>query len=230
MSVGKNPESVPGRTGNFPKLYIGVGIREKHMVEVVFDIGQVLAYVDYANFARALGKPDFVLPEDIRQKHDLGMHAEFAEDIRQKTKDPRLPTEKIVHEYAKVITGPNAEMIELKDELLQDVRVGLLSDSHQIVRDYIEKKWPGTLKVNGTTSFSDEHNAVKPHKRLYEPFDDDIIYIDDRQEYLGYPRRLGWMCIQYKEGWPKSMTPNGIYRAGTVKDIREILSQHIYTS
>lgn len=191
---------------------------------VLFDIGRVLVNVDRAVFHARLARTTGLTPSEIEKRLedtgyaeslDCGRRDTFHATLRRALPLPaNLADNYLEHAYLAHHVGNNAPVVELKRRLLRTIPVGLLSNSHRIVRSYIEGRWPGTLETSGPSMFSDECGDLKPHREIYHNINSAarrIILIDDVPDNLLYPvTQLGWHGIRYSEFFPHAPVPDAL--------------------
>ncbi len=191
---------------------------------VLFDMGRVLVNVDRAVFHARLARTTSLTPSEIEKRLEGTGYAESLDrgrrDIFHATLRRALPLPAnladsyLEQAYLAHHVGNNPPVVDLKRRLLRTTPVGLLSNSHRIVRSYIEGRWPGTLETSGPSIFSDECGDLKPHHEIYHNIDDaapKIILIDDVPDNLLYPvTQLGWQGIRYSEFFPHAPVPEAL--------------------
>ncbi len=140
---------------------------------VLFDIGRVLVTLDFSQFYTRLSRVSSLAPAIVEQRLtgtgymqtlDSGRDDLYRATVRRALElDSKVSDAYLDSAYLSLHTGPNTDVVDLKARVMQTTAVGLLSNSHRMVRSHIEDRWPGTLRVNGPSAFSEKNTGFQPN-------------------------------------------------------------------
>jgi len=182
---------------------------------VVFDIGGVLFTNGTAEAIKKISKRFGIDEQKVREilMGELGeryrrgeiTREEFWESARRLWGDSVDVEEasKIWHECYK----PRKDVFELLEELKRSgYRLFFLSDSTEERNEFLERKY-GFLRYFEDGVFSHEVGMKKPERRIYELLirktnmkASELVFIDDRKEFLEPARKLGMKTIHFRDG------------------------------
>jgi putative hydrolase of the HAD superfamily len=181
---------------------------------IVFDLGQVLIPFDYQIFINSLNQHRPGLGESFVKiyKDNYHIHKDFekgkiSEDefiaLMLQWSENRISSEEFC-KYWSDIFSLNEDVISLLPKLKTDYKLYLLSNTNSIHKKYGYEHYD-FLKEFDKLFLSHEVGFIKPEKEIYkfvENYSDipseELIFIDDIEEYVEGAKILGWDGIQFK--------------------------------
>lgn len=180
---------------------------------LIFDLGNVLIYFDWKIAESRLNKirpeigtqiTNFLYENDsIIKNLEKGKLSEneFLEIIKVQI-DSSLDKLTIAKIFSEIF-WENKELTRLIPEFKKKYRLYLLSNTNIIHRKFGWQHYE-FLKHFDKLFLSYELGAIKPEKKIYNSVinsirlkPDEILYIDDIEEYVETARNLGWNAVQF---------------------------------
>ena len=181
---------------------------------IVFDLGQVLIPFDYQIFINSLNQHKPGLGESFIKiyKDNYHIHRDFekgkiSEDefiaLMLQWSENYITAEEFC-KYWSDIFSLNEDVISLLPKLKNDYKLFLLSNTNSIHKKYGYEHYD-FLKQFDKLFLSHEVGFIKPEKEIYkfvENYSDipseELIFIDDIEEYVEGAKISGWDGIQFK--------------------------------
>lgn len=181
---------------------------------IVFDLGQVLIPFDYQIFINSLNQHKPGLGESFIKiyKDNYNIHRDFekgkiSEDefiaLMLQWSENRINSEEFC-KYWSNIFSLNEDVISLLPKLKTNYKLYLLSNTNSIHKKY-GYQHHDFLKEFDKLFLSHEVGFIKPEKEIYKIVEnysgfpsEELIFIDDIEEYVEGAKILGWDGIQFK--------------------------------
>mgnify|MGYP003455211947 FL=1 len=181
---------------------------------VVFDLGKVLVDFDYNIAANKISRRGRITPEEIQKFIDhspllyrfetgLVTNEEFFSEVCTATGFSGTFEEFRVH--FSDIFSPITPMIEWHQALREKgIPTYIFSNTNDLAIRHIRERFPFFANFTDYI-FSYEHNAMKPHAKIYEVLEDisgkrgdAILYLDDRAENIAAGAARNWQTIWHE--------------------------------
>ena len=181
---------------------------------ITFDFGGVLYSYDEEHLLETLAAGSGIGVEELRKlldgsrldrAHFRGeVKADHLVEILEREIGLKISRNELAEAYAGAVE-PNEEMFELVRELAEDYNIQLYSDTPEILYRRVIKKMP-IIDLFSAVTLSFEIGALKDstegyldliEKSSHSP--DEIVFIDDRKEYVEKASEAGINGIQFTE-------------------------------
>lgn len=185
---------------------------------IVFDYGNVLLDIDISRFIEALEKLDIETfdPQDIHPNNvgvflDMEVGRASIKDlitrIKSRCKNPDNITDtQITDAWNALLLPYDYRRFELLEELSENYRIVLLSNTNKAHHDYFEAKFDAENPFHRPFRsffdhifYSDELGLRKPGREIYAKVESlsaldpaKTLFIDDNASNLIEPRAIGW--------------------------------------
>ena len=188
---------------------------------IVFDFGNVIALFDHmiacrqlASLSRSLHDPqdvyERIFKTSLEEDYDCGRlsTAAFVERLRR---DLQLeaPDEAIAHAWCDIfIPNPAIEEVIVREKR-RGTRLVLASNTNELHFEWFSRQFEPVLRLFDEAVLSFRVGARKPAVQFFEACirasggtADQIIYIDDRPDYVAAGRALGMQAFVYDPTLP----------------------------
>lgn len=180
---------------------------------IVFDLGQVLIPFDYQIFINSLNRHKAGLGESFIKlyKENYHIHRDFekgkiSEDdfinLMIHWAENQITSEEFCKYWSEIFTL-NEDVISLLPKLNKKYKLYLLSNTNSIHKKYGYEHYD-FLKEFDKLFLSHEIGYIKPEKEIYEYVENysklpsnELIFIDDIEEYVEGAKNLGWDGINF---------------------------------
>lgn len=185
---------------------------------IIFDYGNVLMDIDISLTVEAFKKLgiDRLNPEDIHPNNVGVFHAmevgsastqDFIDEMKNFSSNPeKISDEQIIDAWNALLLPFDKRIYDLLDDLRQNHKVMLLSNTNKAHHDFFEAKLnrenPTGRKFKSyfdNVFYSDELQMRKPEREIYQKVQDitgldplTTLFIDDNAPNLVEPKAMGW--------------------------------------
>lgn len=205
----------------------------KNLKAIIFDFGGVLLDLDIskteASMSKLLGieiappyKDNYKALTLALEKGELLPEA-FIHAI-QSMCDPIPQGKEVVDAWNAMLCGWQSDRFDLLDELKQDYKIYLLSNTNQIHLDYVMHELKTEYDINNFESrffdacfYSHKMNAWKPEKNIYHQVEraielnhEEFIFIDDNINNIKGAKELSWQAYLHPTNTDLRMTLRSI--------------------
>jgi len=179
---------------------------------VLFDLGNVLVFIDFNEFWRSLGflNPEEIAPfadgyKSLTRQYESGFIPtnEYLTGL-QSVLGRRFNVEQIEHAFAKIIQKPIDGMPDLVRRVSRTHRTALVSNTNEIHYRISLEKFE-ELNVLQKKYLSYQMRVMKPDHRFYEAIIQDlnehpseILFIDDLESNVEGARLAGMQAIRFE--------------------------------
>jgi HAD superfamily hydrolase (TIGR01509 family) len=184
----------------------------KRITSVLFDLGNVLAYIDFDAFWKSLGcleQRQVQLFKNgyaswtARYEHGYIATGEYLEGLRS-VFDGRFTQERLTEAFENIILDPVEGMSAIVEKVARTRRTGLVSNTNEIHYALSLRRFP-VLKFLPQHYLSFRLHAMKPAKEFYDAILDDrmadaseILFIDDLAENIDGARAAGMQGLKFE--------------------------------
>jgi HAD superfamily hydrolase (TIGR01509 family) len=184
----------------------------RQITSILFDLGNVLAYIDFDAFWRSLGyfeerearlfKRGYA-SWTVRYEHGYISTEEYLKGL-QSVFDGRFSAARLTEAFGSIILDPVEGMTEIVERVARTHHTGLVSNTNEIHYALSLNKFP-VLKVLSRHYLSFQLHAMKPAKEFYRAILEDrqtdaseIFFVDDLAENIDGARAAGMQGVKFE--------------------------------
>ncbi len=184
----------------------------KRITSVLFDLGNVLAYIDFDAFWKSLGCHDREKMQPFKSGYRLwtdryehgyistkeyltGLHSVF---------NGRFPPSQLAEAFENIILDPVQGMAEIVGKVACTCFTGLVSNTNEIHYGLSVRKFP-VLNTLSQHYLSFQLHAMKPEQEFYRAILEDrqsdaseILFIDDLAENISGAEKAGMRGLKFE--------------------------------
>jgi HAD superfamily hydrolase (TIGR01509 family) len=178
---------------------------------VLFDLGNVIAYIDFGAFWRDLGfRPEEMAPftegyTTFTQQYETGLISteKYLNELRA-VFNQQFTTERLAQAFSCIIRNPVEGMVDIIQKVTQTHQTALVSNTNEIHFSNSQKKIPA-LHILPKHYLSYQLRVMKPARGFFDAiikdqgiFPSKMLFIDDLLENVKAAKYAGLQAIRFE--------------------------------
>jgi HAD superfamily hydrolase (TIGR01509 family) len=183
----------------------------KQISTVLFDLGNVIAYIDFGAFWRDLGfRPEEIAPFTegytlFTQQYETGLLSteKYLNELRA-VFNQQFTTERLAQAFSCIIRNPVEGIADIIQKISQTHQTALVSNTNEIHYSYTQRKVP-ILTALQKHYLSYQLHVMKPAHGFYDAiirdqkiFPSKMLFIDDLLENVKAAEYAGMQAIKFE--------------------------------
>lgn len=183
----------------------------KQISTVLFDLGNVIAYIDFGAFWRDLGfRPEEMAPftegyTSFTQQYETGLLSteKYLNELRA-VFNQQFTTERLAQAFSCIIRSPVEGIADIIQKVSQTHQTALVSNTNEIHYSYTQSKVPILTSLQ-KHYLSYQLHVMKPARGFYDAiirdqkiFPSKMLFIDDVTENVKAAKYAGMQAIKFE--------------------------------